>query len=116
MLAFGRYFANAVAPVSLLTQYVPGRWLDVFGLLSLSVLMVWLLAVANRRAVYEWSAFYVFPLIPVTVRMTNIFVSDTYFLTSVWACSSLVLLGADGMKSVLKGRPLVGRPPQLSSA
>ena len=59
--------------------------------------------VARWQEVLVWGAFLFFPLVMVTARMTNVYVSDTYALTSGVGLLSLTLL------------PLNARPRKLTS-
>lgn len=77
--ALGRSFFNLALPVRLAAAYDAASPLGLVGLAALLLAAAAALILLGRRAAL-WLAFFAFPLAPVTVRMTNIFVSDTYLL------------------------------------
>ncbi|MBS2021250.1 MAG: hypothetical protein JST92_02495 [Deltaproteobacteria bacterium] len=95
LLSLGRTTFNLLAPLRLAVVYDPRSPLGLAGLLLLP-LAVWLLvrALGPRRAL-TWLGFAAFPLAVVTVRMTNIFVSDTYALLPLAALAVLAGLVAE---------------------
>ena len=87
-LALGRYFFNLFVPARLALVYYPGSLVNVIGL-GLGALFIGALVLKSEfRKWFPWLVFFLFPLLPVTVRMTNVFVSDTYVLTASvgWVC------------------------------
>jgi hypothetical protein len=90
LLAVGRSVFNLLCPVALSAVYDPGSPWNLAGLLLLP-LFVWLaLRVAPRAFALEWLLFAALPLSVVTVRMTNIFVSDTYLLLPAFGLACLL--------------------------
>ncbi|MBS2029376.1 MAG: hypothetical protein JST54_15850 [Deltaproteobacteria bacterium] len=80
LLAIGRYLFNCILPVAVATTYDPGRWFNLVGLCLLPLLAFVSLKLGRTADVVSGWGMFLFPLIPVTARMTNIFVSDTYLL------------------------------------
>jgi len=80
VLALGRYFIQLVFPVKLAVTYYPGSWLGLIGLFSFVPFLALLRKTLGTRLVCVWLLFFLFPLSVVTLRMTHIFVSDTYLL------------------------------------
>jgi hypothetical protein len=100
-LAVGRSFFNLIAPARIAVMYDPASVLNLVGLLLLPV-FAWLAwRSAGSRAVLGLG-FFAFPLAVVTLRITNIFVSDTY----------LLLPGA----GILLSLSLAGAPERLPRA
>src|SRR5262249_20807613 len=79
LLAVGRSFINLVAPARLAVVYDPARALNLLGRLLLP-LFAWLAWKSIGQRAFLGLAFFAFPLLVVTLRTTNIFVSDTYLL------------------------------------
>ena len=80
LLAHGRYLFNLLFPFRLGAVYYPGAAWNMAGLFALPFLFAALLTGRRGREGWGWLAFYFFPLLPVTLLMTNVFVSDTYAL------------------------------------
>lgn len=92
LLALGRSFFNLVCPIALATTYDPGRSYNLAGLLSLPI-FAWLISRrVSFRAALPWVLLSLLPLAIVIVKMTNVFVSDTYLLTPGIALIALVML------------------------
>ncbi len=79
LLSLGRTAFNLLSPIALSPIYSPGSVWNLVGLFAL-LLLAWLLLRRSSREVWLAFAFASFPLALVTLRMTNIFVSDTYAL------------------------------------
>jgi hypothetical protein len=80
-LALGRYFVNLIIPIKLATTYNPGSTLNLIGLFLFVVFVFAAIKGVGTFQALPWLWLYLFPLLTVTARMTNIFVSDTYLLT-----------------------------------
>jgi hypothetical protein len=93
-LALGRYVFNITVPISLATQYYPGSVKNIVGLLMALPLAVLFIRALGARNAAVWMAFFLFPLAPVTFRMTNIFVSDTYLLVPGMGAAVLIAMTA----------------------
>lgn len=106
LLALGRYFANLVFPSALATQYDVGAWLNPLGLLALVLFAAATLKWRARRLAIAWLAYFLFPLLVVTVRMTAIFVSDTYLVTAGVGVLGLLLLWLPERPSAQASRAL----------
>jgi hypothetical protein len=92
LLALGRYVFNDLLPIAIATTYYPGRLFNLLGLVLLPLLVLLSSkALPWRRVVSGW-AFIAFSLVPVTLRMTNIFVSDSYSMT---ALAGIIMLGVE---------------------
>lgn len=85
ILAIGRYFFQSLYPFAALpSSHYQGSWENMAGL----VLLVVALAFCYKKTSKENTSlvspviYYFFPLIIVTVNMTNVFCSDTYLLNS----------------------------------
>lgn len=82
LLAIGRYFFQAIFPAwPCQTQCYPGSLKNMTGLAILPLLLLTLFKTKNREASY-WAIYFILPILLVTFRMTNIFVSDTYLLNA----------------------------------
>lgn len=92
LLVVGRYFSNLILPIRLVTVYYPGSWLNLAGLFAIAAFIAVLLKFASRREVITWLSFYFLMLAPVTVRLTNILVSDTYVITAAFGILCLLIL------------------------
>jgi tetratricopeptide (TPR) repeat protein len=97
VLAHGRYLWNFVVPTALSTQYDPLNWRNYAGMVLLLLLAAAAIRWCCRESLVFWGGLYFFPLLLVTVRMTNIFVSDTYALTSAIGLFGLAAEGARTM-------------------
>lgn len=85
ILALGRYFYQCINPFAALpSSHYQGSWENLLGI----TLLVLFLAFCYKRIKQSDSSliapliYFFFPLIIVTVNMTNIFCSDTYLLNS----------------------------------
>ncbi len=103
LLAFGRYLFQLGVPLRLATQYNPGSPYNLVGLLLAPALALVAFKRAPWRDALSWLGFIVFPLVLVTARMTNIFVSDTYLLLPGFGAVALATMC------------LPERPPRLAS-
>jgi len=85
LLALGRYFYQCLNPFSALpTSHYEGSWENLAGLALLTVFLVYCYkeAKSKRPGLNAPLIYFFFPLILVTLNMTNIFCSDTYLLNS----------------------------------
>ncbi len=108
LLALGRYFANLVIPKAIATGYYPGSILNLIGLLALVVFVFAAVKWLGWREASPWLLFFFLPLAMVTVRITNIFVSDTYLLTPIVGFFSLIGLAASRLDHRTARRIAVG--------
>ena len=97
VLSLGRYAANLSGFAPLAAQYSPASTWNLVGLLLLPI-VTWLLIRKAPRPALLWLSFAALPLLLVTVKMTNIFVSDSYALiTGVGGfCALLSVLATCG--------------------
>lgn len=93
LLALGRYFFQCLYPFAALpTTHYPGSWQNLLGLalLILFIIFCFKFLKEKRRSLTSAILYFAFPLILVTLNMTNIFSSDTYLLNSsigfYWCC------------------------------
>jgi hypothetical protein len=89
LLAVGRYVFNFLAPARLAAVYYPGSVWNVVGLGLVLVPVLAALSLGRRREGLSWALFFLVPLLPVTVVMTHVFVSDAYSLAG---CAGLLVL------------------------
>ncbi|WP_309897092.1 hypothetical protein [Archangium sp.] len=89
VLSLGRYAFQLVAPLRLSVQYYPGSTLNLVGALLAPALAFLAFKLGPRRDVAAWLGFILFPLALVSIRMTNIFVSDTYLLLPAFGAAAL---------------------------
>jgi len=85
LLALGRYFYQCLNPFSALpSSHYPGSWENLIGLFALVFFLAYCFKKikAGHYALISPLIYFFFPLILVTVNMTNIFCSDTYLLNS----------------------------------
>jgi hypothetical protein len=108
LLAQGRYFANLVFPVKLATSYSPGSALNLVGLIVLPLFLFISAKVLSARQVTVWSVFYFLPLCVVTVRMTNIFVSDSYLLVPAVGLWAIIALVAERVAAQFSAKAIAG--------
>ncbi len=80
LLSLGRYFIQISYPVSFARSYYYGSPLNIIGLLSLPVAFMVFNKFLGWKKTLLWGSLFFLPLLMVNVRMTNIFVSDTYLL------------------------------------
>lgn len=108
LLALGRDFFNCICPIALATSYAPERIFNLIGLLLLP-LFGWLMArLVGLRTAATWLGFFLFPLAIVTVKMTNIFVSDTYLLTPMVGLLTLVVAALQRVPEAARTAAAVG--------
>lgn len=82
LLAFGRYFLQTVFPVwPCVSDAYPGSPRNVIGLMLFPVFAFFVGKHGGREARY-WLLYFILPLVPVLLRMTNVFSSDTYVLNA----------------------------------
>ena len=101
LLAHGRYLFNLVAPLKLAAVYYPGSVWNMAGLFAAPFVFAGLLVGRRGKESSEswgWLAFYFFPLLPVTLVMTNVFVSDTYALLPAFGLTVLAARLLDGLE------------------
>lgn len=79
-LMYGRYLFNLILPVNLATMYKLYSFFNFMGVFFFISWLVLLFKKLNKKKVFLWLAFFFFPLIPVTIHITPIFVFDTYLL------------------------------------
>ncbi len=93
-LALGRAWFNLACPVALATTYDPARWYNLAGLLALPAFAYVVARRLTRAEAWPWALLSALPLAVVLVKMTNIFLADTYLLTPGVgvACLSLLVL------------------------
>ena len=82
LLALGRAFFNLLCPVALATAYTPGAVWNVVGLGALVVACALLLRDGGWRRTGPWLLYAALPLGVVLVRMTNVFLADTYLFSA----------------------------------
>lgn len=94
LLALGRYLFNALCPFVISVEYEPGRLFNLIGLALLPLAVFFSVKRLGRATALPAWAFFAFPLVTVTARMTNIFVSDTYLLVPLvgffWGVAALL--------------------------
>jgi hypothetical protein len=108
LLALGRYFANLALPLKLATSYYPGSALNFAGLVALPLFLFASIKVVGFKQVLLWSLLFFLPLSLVTVRMTNIFVSDTYLLVPAVGLWVIVALAADHLQRGIGASRIAG--------
>ena len=81
LLALGRAFFNLTAPVALATSYTPGAVWNLVGLGALVLTCALLLRDGAWRRTGPWLLYAALPLGVVLVRMTNVFLADTYLFS-----------------------------------
>ncbi len=82
LLAFGRYFFQVICPVwPCVSSPYPGSLQNIIGLCTFPLFALGLKK-CQVREIYYWMLYYILPLIPLLLKMTNIFVSDTYLLNA----------------------------------
>lgn len=82
LLSLGRAFWNLVCPVAIATSYEPGAVWNLAGLLLLVPVLFVLLRAARWRRTGPWLLYAALPLGVVLVRMTNVFLFDTYLFSA----------------------------------
>jgi hypothetical protein len=98
LLALGRYFFNLFIPVRLALVYYPGSALNVSGLVLGFILLIFLRLRIHPRRFLPWFFYLLFPLAVVTIKPTNVFVSDTYLLTAAFGFINLAALAFGALK------------------
>lgn len=85
MLALGRYFYQCLNPFAALpTTHYQGSWENLVGLFLLLLFAIYCYSLDQRlkKRIISPLLFFIFPLLIVVFKRTNIFCSDTYVLTS----------------------------------
>lgn len=91
LLAFGRHIFQSLVPIKpLATPYNPESLLSYAGLTLLGLIIA-ILVKLRRKDLWQWFVFALLPILVVTIKITNIFGSDTYLLTP---CLGLTILAA----------------------
>jgi hypothetical protein len=97
LLAWGRYAWNLLLPTHLAALYYPGSIFNILGTLLLIPLI--LLALRVPRA-GVWLALGLVGILPTTLVITNVFVSDTYALLGVFGLGfALFVLLTEGLQT-----------------
>lgn len=109
LLALGRYFMNFVMPTRLAVAYYPGSTFNFIGLILFGAFAAICFRLLPLKQVLIWGAFFFFPLLIVTVRLTNIFVSDTYVVTAAFGLLNLFILIATKASAHVFQRPMARR-------
>ncbi len=81
LLALGRAFANLAFPVSLATSYYPGSPLNLVGLVSLGLFGAAAVKLLGPKDATRWLLLMLIPHLLLSVKMSNIFLFDSYLLT-----------------------------------
>ncbi len=81
LLALGRYVFNLALPFRLAASYYPGSIENLAGLAGVVGLIF---VAARRKETRPWLGLGLVPLLPVTLIVTNVFVSDTYALLTLF--------------------------------
>lgn len=101
LLALGRYFYQCLNPFSALpTSHYPGSWENLVGLFTLVFFLAYCFKKIKKGSFTLISPliYFFYPLILVTVNMTNIFASDTYLLNSSIGFYWCVLIISENFK------------------
>ena len=80
VLALGRYLINFLAPFKIAPIYYLGSPWNMIGTILIPIFVYVLSKSIPLAALCNWGLLYLLPLLMVTLKPTNIFVSDTYFL------------------------------------
>lgn len=84
LLALGRYFYQSLYPFAALpSTHYQGSWENMAGLVLLIIFLAFCYKkLKGQTSLLSAIIYYFFPLIIVTINMTNVFCSDTYLLNS----------------------------------
>lgn len=92
LLALGRYLFQMLFPFRLATSYYPGSYPNLIGLGLIPILGLSIYkGIGDSKPARLWILFGCLPLSIVTLRMTNIFVSDTYLIIPLIAALMLLM-------------------------
>jgi hypothetical protein len=111
LLAIGRYVANLLYPLRLAPVYEPASMLGIAGLLALPILLLGVRKLKSSRLIASWLIFGALPILVVTARMTQVFVSDTYALSAGFGCLACALIAWDELAP--RGRAVWAAPVLL---
>ncbi len=100
LLSLGRYFMQIVWPISFARNYYYGSTLNLVGLLLLPIAFMIFNKFLGWKKTVIWGSLFFLPLLMVNVRMTNIFVSDTYLLLP--SVGLILLLYTTAKKIIIK--------------
>jgi len=82
LLALGRYLFQLIFPLwPSISDHYPGSPQNLIGLLFYPVFAFWLWR-ARAKRVFPWALYFILPLLPLTVKLTQIFASDTYLVNA----------------------------------
>jgi hypothetical protein len=98
LLAHGRYLFNLFVPVRLAAVYFPGSLANAAGLLLLPLPFLAARRLRRGREALSWWLFYLVPLLPVTVVMTQVFASDTYLAAGAFGWFAIAALALEGAR------------------
>lgn len=99
LLSLGRYFIQISYPVSFARNYYYGSTLNLVGLLLLPVAFMIFNKFLGWKKTVLWGSLFFLPLVMVNIRITNIFVSDTYLLLPSVGIILLIYLTAEKIVS-----------------
>ena len=102
LLAIGRYFYQCLFPFAALpSPHYQGSWENLVGLALLVFFLTFCLRKikTNSSSVKTALIYFFFPLLLVTINMTNVFCSDTYLLNSSIGFYWAILIIAENFKS-----------------
>ena len=91
-LALGRYFSQVTIPISFARNYYYGSTLNIVGLLLMPFFFLITKKILGTKTTILWSTLFLFPLVMVNIKSTNIFVSDTYLLLPIIGICALAFL------------------------
>lgn len=93
LLAMGRYFYLTLFPFDALpVSHFQGSWKNLLGI-PLLILFIYFCYKKNRPVLVCFILYFFLPLVPVTIKITRIFCSDTYLLNaSIGIYASIFLL------------------------
>lgn len=102
LLAIGRYFYQSLYPFAALpSTHYQGSWENMAGLILLTIFLAFCYKEIRKGQTSLLLAiiYYFFPLVLVTINMTNVFCSDTYLLNSSIGFYWCLLIFSEKLKS-----------------